>query len=353
MTSTTHYPRRICVAGCGAIGGVLAARLAAAGHEVSVLARGAQLAEICKAGLRLTDLAGTFSVKVAASDRARFGVQDVVFVSCKAHAMGSMLLLIEPLVRENTVVVPTVNGIPWWYFQGQGGPLEGQAVSAVDPNGALLGALSWTRIVGCVVYMAAEVKAPGCIVAISPHRMMLGEPSNQPSERAALLCGILNAAGIAATATDRIRDEIWTKLLGNLASNPLSVLTGATLEDQADDPDLRAIFLGIGREILAVGTTYGASFAVDPPGMVEICRKFGPFKTSMLQDFEKGRPLELAAIGDTVVELASKHDISMPVTRAILSLARFCDAHRPHQSIQLVARSRDGDSGPPPREMRV
>jgi 2-dehydropantoate 2-reductase len=123
MTPTTHYPRRICVAGCGAIGGVLAARLAAAGHEVSVLARGAQLAEICKAGLRLTDLAGTLSVKVAASDRARFGVQDVVFVSCKAHAMGSMLLLIEPLVGENTVVVPTVNGIPWLPGQisGQGG----------------------------------------------------------------------------------------------------------------------------------------------------------------------------------------------------------------------------------------
>jgi len=352
MTPTTHPSRRICVAGCGAIGGVLATRLAAAGHEVSVLARGAQLVEICKVGLRLTDLAGTVNVKVAASDKARFGAQDVVFVSCKAHAMGSMLPLIKPLVGENTVIVPTINGIPWWYFQGQGGPLEGQAVPAVDPDGALLGALPWTRIVGCVVYMAAEVRAPGCIVAISPHRMILGEPSNQPSERAALLCRLLNAAGIAATATERIRDEIWTKLLGNLASSPLSVLTGATLEDQAGDPDLRAIFLGIGREILAVGATYGASFAVDPTGMAEICRKLGPFKTSMLQDFEKGRPLELAAIGDTVVELASKHDIPMPVTRAILSLTRFRDGHRPHKSIQLVARSLDGHSGAP-REMRV
>src|SRR5262249_7402700 len=231
--SPPHHPsNRVCVAGCGAIGGVLAARLAAAGHEVSVLARGAQLVEICKVGLRLTDLAGTVNVKVAASDKARFGAQDVVFVSCKAHAMGSMLPLIKPLVGENTVVVPTINGIPWWYFQGQGGPLEGQAVPVVDPNGALLGALPWTRIVGCVVYMAAEVRAPGCIVAISPHRVILGEPSNQPSERAALLCCLLNAAGIAATATERIRDEIWTKLLGNLASSPLSVLTGATLEDQ-------------------------------------------------------------------------------------------------------------------------
>jgi 2-dehydropantoate 2-reductase len=154
----------------------------------------------------------------------------------------------------------------------------------------------------------------------------------------------LSAAGITATATDRIRDEIWTKLLGNLASNPLSVLTGATLEDQTDHPDLRAIFLGIGREVLAVGATYGASFSVDPPGMAEISRQLGPFKTSMLQDFERGRPLELAAIGDAVVELASRHDIPMPVTRAILSLVRFRDAHRPHESIQLVARSLDAHS---------
>jgi 2-dehydropantoate 2-reductase len=254
-------------------------------------------------------------------------------------------------VGENTVVVPTINGIPWWYFQGQGGPLEGQAVSAVDPNGALLRALPWARIVGCVVYMAAEVRAPGCIVAISPHRMILGEPSNRQSERTTLLCHLLSAAGIAATASDRIRDEIWTKLLGNLALNPLSVLTGAPLEAQADDPNLRAIVLGIGREVLAVGATYGASFMVDPPGMAEISRQLGPFKTSMLQDFERGRPLELAAIGDAVVELASRHDIPMPVTRAILSLARFRDAHRPHESIQLVASSLDAPSEASRREM--
>ena len=351
MTPTMHHPRQICVAGCGAIGGVLAARLAAAGHEVSVLARGAQLAGIRKAGLRLTDLGGTVNVKVAASNRPRFGVQDVVFVSCKAHALGSMLPLIEALVGENTIVVPTINGIPWWYFQGQGGPLEGQAVSAVDTNGALLRALPWARIVGCVVYMAAEVRAPGCIVAVSPHRMILGEPSNRLSERTTLLCHLLSAAGIAATATDRIRDEIWTKLLGNLASNPLSVLTGATLQAQADDPDLRAIFLGIGREVLAVGATYGASFTVDPTGMAEISRQLGPFKTSMLQDFERGRPLELAAIGDAVIELASRHHIPMPVTRAILSLARFRDAHRPHESIQLVARSVNAHSEASRREM--
>ena len=320
-------PARICVAGSGAIGGTLAARLAIAGHDVSVIARGATLDAIRTSGLRLIDtvVAADAPVRtdVRAAARAEFGVQDVVFVSVKAHGLKEMLPQLAPLIGDHTVVVPTINGLPWWYFQGEGGRFDGEAVRAVDPDGALLRVLPWQRIVGCVVYIAAHVTEPGVVVSTSANRLVLGEPDHRDSARVTALCGHLEAAGIKAEATARIRDAIWIKLMANLATNPLSVVTGGTLGQLHSDEGTCAIIRAIMQEVLAVGRSYGVKAEVDIDHLLAQGLKLGAFKTSMLQDFEKGQPLELAGIGDAVIELAGRHDIPIPATRQLLALARF------------------------------
>lgn len=322
-----HKPARICVAGSGAIGGTLAARLALAGHDVSVIARGATLAAIRGSGLRLVDTtvaADTpLRADVRAAERAEFGVQDIVFVSVKAHGLRDMLPQLAPLIGERTSVIPTINGLPWWYFQGEGGQFDSEPVRAVDPEGALLRALSWRHIVGCVVYIAAHVPEPGLVVTTNANRLVLGEPDHQLSPRVTALCWYLERAGIKAEATERIRDAIWIKLMANLATNPLSVVTGGTLSQLHSDEGTRGIIRTIMQETLSVGRAYGVQPAVDIEQLLTQGLKLGAFKTSMLQDFEKGQPLELVGIGDAVVELAARADIPIPATRQMLALARF------------------------------
>ncbi len=327
-TAPSPRPARICVAGSGAVGGTLAVRLAAAGHDVSVLARGAQLEAIRASGLRLEHRDGTIRADLRASQHADFGVQDVVFVSVKAHSLAGLLPTIMPLIGEHTIVVPTLNGVPWWYFQGTGERFEGEPVRAVDPDGELLRLLPWQRVVGSVVYIAAHVPEPGLVVTTNRNRLVLGEPSHRPSTRVEALCRYLNGAGVVAEPTERIRDAIWTKLVSNLSCNPLSVVTGGTLQEMHDDESLRAIIAAIVREAMAVGAAYGARFTLDPVTVMNNARQLGAFKTSMLQDYERGTPLELGAIGDAVVELAARYDIPMPVTRQVLALARFRATHR-------------------------
>jgi 2-dehydropantoate 2-reductase len=246
-----------------------------------------------------------------------------VFVSVKAHGMKGMLPLLAPLIGPDTIVVPTINGVPWWYFQGEGGPFDGETIAAVDPDGALLRALPWRHIVGCVVYIAAHVEGPGVIVTTGANRVVLGEPSHQLSLRLAALCHYLEAAGVQAEPTERIRDAIWVKLMANLATNPLSVVTEATLDQLHGDEGLIAIIRSVMRETLSAGRAYGMQAEVDIDHLLAMGRKLGPFKTSMLQDFERGHPLELAAIGDAAVELAARYDIPMPATQQLLALARF------------------------------
>jgi 2-dehydropantoate 2-reductase len=314
---------RICVAGSGAVGGTLAARLALAGHHVSVIARGAHLAAIRTAGLRLIDSAGPMIAEVDAADHAAFGVQDIIFVSVKAHGLKDMLPQLAPMIGADTVVVPTINGLPWWYFQGEGGRFDGEAVHAVDPDGALLRLLPWRHLVGCVVYIAAHVAEPGVIVSSNVSRIVLGELDHRPSARLTTLCARLESAGITATATERIRDAVWIKLMANLATNPLSVVTGATLDQLHDDEGLCGIVRAIMQETLQVAATSGVRPDVHIDDLLAAGRGLVGFRTSMLQDFDKGQTLELAAIGDAVVELAERHDVAMPVTRHVLALARF------------------------------
>jgi 2-dehydropantoate 2-reductase len=312
---------RICIAGAGAIGGVLAVRLAQAGHEVSVLARGKNLAAIRAQGLRLNE---ETAISLAASDEPAFGPQDIVFIAVKAHSLEALLPSLPPLLGPQTILVPTLNGIPWWYFQGQADtPWQGEAVRAVDPQGRLLSTVDWRMILGAVAYMTAEVATPGHVIARPPYRLMLGEPAHTTSERLNRLSSALDQAGIQAVSSPRIRDEIWTKLVANLASNPLSVVAGATLEEMFGPGELQGIVQAIMREAVSVAACYGARITVDPWRLLELGRQRGAFRTSTLQDYEMGRPLELAGIGDAVVELAARYEVPMPTTRMVLSLARF------------------------------
>ncbi|HEY0294704.1 MAG TPA: 2-dehydropantoate 2-reductase [Bordetella sp.] len=320
---------RICIAGAGAIGGALAARLAHAGQDVSVLARGATLAALRADGLTLRDLSGEVRARVPASDTADFGPQDAIFLCTKTHHLAEMLALCAPMIGPDTVIVPAVNGIPWWYFHAEGGPHAGKPVAAVDPDGALLAVTPLAQLVGCVVYMTAETPKPGTVLSNSPHRLVLGEPGGGLSPRVEQLCQALTGAGIETQASPRIRDGIWSKVAANLSSNPLSVAAGgATLGQIYGQEPLRSLAENVIRETMAVAQAYGAQLANDPATMVERAAKLGDFRTSMLQDFHAGRPLELAAIGDAVLELAERYDIPMPTTRSILSITRFRDARR-------------------------
>lgn len=319
----THTPKRICIAGAGAIGCTIAARMAMAGHDVSVLARGATLDVIRREGITLNDLEGEHRVTVTASDSAEFGIQDIVFACAKAHDLATLLPTLKPLIGDHTLVVPTVNGVPWWYFHGDGGRFAGETVNAVDPDGTLGALLPMEQIIGCVVFITAEVEAPGRVLARNPHLIMFGEPDNSMSPRLLDLCAAVSAGGIEARPLERIRDKLWTKIIANTSTNPLSVITGATLEDLYRPGELQDTVIAIKREVLLVAASYGARIEIDPLTFLELGASMGAIRTSMLQDYDKGRPLELAAIGDSVLELAARFHLPMPVTRKIIALARF------------------------------
>ncbi len=311
-------PARICVAGAGAIGIVIAARLALAGHDVTVLARGGTLAAIRAHGLELTDRTGVHRVAVRAMDHLT-GPQDVVFLSSKAPDLAPLARLVQPAIGGDTLIVPTVNGIPWWYFEGLGGPDDGRAVEAVDPGGALKRLLPAGQLVGAVTYITSERTAPHAARTHNPLRMVVGAVTPAAQTGATRIAALLEAAGIATERADDIRAAVWAKAINNLCTNPLSVVTGATLREIFGDPTLASVAHATANEARAVAAAYGATVSIDPNEIV----KLGDVRTSMLQDYESGRPLELAAIGDAVLELARHKGLGMARTGDILALARF------------------------------
>jgi 2-dehydropantoate 2-reductase len=313
---------RIAVAGAGAIGCTLAVRLAVAGHTVSLLARGATLRAAQADGLWLDDRSGTAVARVQASDQAGFGVQEILFLCSKAQDLPMLSASVVPLIGPETLIVPMPNGVPFWYFHGEGGRFDGQPVKAADPNGEIPEHLPLAQIVGAVVFMSAEMAAPGRAVSRTPHRMMLGEPGGPPTDRLRRLCGVLEGAGIDALAVEQIRDPLWTKIIANLTSNPLSVVSGATLEQIYTRPDLLAVVRPVMHEALLVAACYRARLSADPIGILTLGASMGAVRTSMLQDHERGKPLELAAIGDAVIELAERYDLPMPATRDLLDRVR-------------------------------
>lgn len=322
-------PLQVCIVGAGAIGCTLAARLAGAGHTVNVLARGRTLEAIRRHGIVLHDLDGKHNAKVHAdSDCAALGEQDVVFLCTKAHALNELAPTLHPLLGPDTVVVPMINGVPWWYFHGEGGRFANRSIRAVDPDGRIGAALAPQRILGCVVFMTAETQSPGVAHSDNRHRMILGEPDNRLSDRLESVRALIDSAGIEVRASDRIRDALWTKIIANLTSNPLSVLTGATLAQIYGHPELTPLVRKVLDEALLTAASYGAQVGYDPQSLMEMGANMGDVRTSMLQDHELGRPLELAAIGDAVVELAELQGVNVPVTRDLLNLVRFRDRVR-------------------------
>ncbi len=316
---------RICIFGAGAIGGLIGGKLVRAqAGDVTFIARGRQLEALQTRGLTIASEAEHFTVPVRASDDpARFGPQDYVVLAVKAHAVPHILDALEPLLGPETAVVTTQNGIPWWYFDGLDSPFAGRHVESVDPGGVIRRRIGAQRAIGCVVYPAAEVTEPGVVTWIEGDRLTLGEPDGGRSARVMRLARLLQQAGFRAPVRPDIRSEIWVKLWGNLAFNPLSVLTHATLDRLATDADVRPVVRRMMEEAQQVGEALGARFALDIDRRIAAAAAVGPHRTSMLQDLERGRPLELDAIVAAVVELGRLVAVPTPTIETVLALARL------------------------------
>jgi 2-dehydropantoate 2-reductase len=317
---------RICVVGAGSIGGHLAVLLANAGHDVSVIARGAHLEAIRVAGLRLVLADGSERVArgLAASDRiASAGPQDLVILAVKANEVEAIVDELPALFDDATVLMPVQNGIPWWYFQRHGGPYEGRCVRAVDPQAHLMHTIDSRRIVGAVVYPAASITEPGVVRHIKGDRYPLGELDGTTTERITRIAEAFAGAGLKAPVLDNIRAEIWLKLWGNVTFNPISALTHATLVDICQFPPTRALAYAMMREAQEVAGRLGIEFRVTIDKRIAGAERIGKHKTSMLQDIEAGREPEIDALVGSVVELAQLTGVATPHIDAVYALAKL------------------------------
>lgn len=314
---------RIAVFGAGAIGGYLAVKLHQAGADVSVIARGPHLEAMRVKGLSLKSGAETATVKLNCSDRPEdIGPQDYVIATLKATGLACAAPQIAKLMGPETALVTAINGIPYWYFYGQEGPWRDRTLESVDPGGKVWAELPPRQAVGCIVYPAAEVILPGVIEHTYGNRFTLGEPDGGKSPRVQALSQMMTKAGLKAPVRSSIRDEIWVKLLGNLSFNPLSALTTSTLERLAFRPELRAVIRAMMEEARQVGEQLGVEFSVSIDQRIDGAGEVGEHRTSMLQDLERGRPIEIDALLGAVVELAKLVGTSTPLCEAVLALVR-------------------------------
>lgn len=321
---------RIVIAGAGAIGGYLGARLARAGADVVLFARGPHLRAMQERGLRVISPDGDFEVKPALTgDLSAIGTADVVFLGVKAHSLTALAPTLRPLFGPDTVVVSTQNGVPWWYFQNYGeGDLEGLRLERVDPGGVIASSVEPHRIVGSLAYFSTDIVEPGVIHHTEGNRISFGEPDGSRSERTKAIAQALIAAGLRCPITTRFRHEIWVKLLGNVAFNPISALTGGTLEELVRHPDVSRLVRDVMTETEAVAAKLGIELPISIDQRMAGAEKVGAHKTSMLQDYEAGRPMEIEAVVGAVVELGEKLGVSMPSTRAVYACARLLDDNR-------------------------
>lgn len=315
---------KICIFGAGAIGGLMAARLAAQGDaEVTVVARGPHLAAMQANGILLRSEGGEVRAHprcVGTAEEA--GPQDYVVITLKAHSLPSAAAGMQPLLGPETAIVSAVNGVPWWYFHKLPGPFAETRVNSVDPDGQVWERLHPSRVIGCIIYPAAEVAEPGVIEHTYGDRFTLGEPDGTRTARVAALSEALIAAGFKAPIRPKIRDEMWVKLWGNLAFNPISALTGATLDVLTADPGQRGVSRAMMLEAQAVAEKLGVRFAIDVDKRIAGAAEVGAHKTSMLQDLERGRPMEIDALLGAVVELAERVEVPVPTCRTVLALVR-------------------------------
>ncbi|MDA9441147.1 2-dehydropantoate 2-reductase [Bradyrhizobium sp. CCBAU 51745] len=312
---------KICIYGAGAIGGYLGVQLARAGADVSLVARGAHLAAMRERGLTLLAGEATHTVHPRCTDNAaELGVQDYVVVTLKAHSITGVIEKMQPLLGPHTRIVTAVNGIPYWYFYKHGGAYENATLESIDPGGRQWRELGPDRAIGCIVYPATEIEAPGVIRHVYGNNFPLGEPSGEITADVQRLADLFVAAGLKAPVLDRIRDEIWLKLWGNVCFNPISALTHATLDVICSDPATRALSRAIMVETQAIAETFGVKFRVDVERRIEGARKVGAHKTSMLQDLERGRPMEIDPLVTVVQEMGRLTRIPTPALDSVLAM---------------------------------
>ncbi len=314
---------KIAIFGAGAIGGLLGVKLAVAGADVTFIARGPHLAAMQANGVTLKSGEETIVVRPRCiADAAEAGVQDYVVVTLKAHSLPAAAPDIAKMMGPESALVTGINGVPYWYFYGLEGPWRDRRVESVDPGGKLWDVLPPSQAIGSVVYPAAEVIAPGVIEHTYGDRFSLGEPDGSRSPRVEALSKAMIAAGLKAPVRPKIRDEIWVKLWGNLAFNPLSALTLSTLDRLAGRADLREVARAMMLEAKTVAEALGVRFAIDVEKRIDGAAEVGEHKTSMLQDLERGRPMEIDALLGAVVELGEVVEQPMPVCRTVLALLR-------------------------------
>ena len=314
---------KICIYGAGAVGGLMAAWLARAGHEVSVLARGAHLDAIRAQGLRVRSNNEVQAFKLRAeSDPAKLGPQDYVLVVVKAQSLTEVAGRIAPLLGAGTSIVTAMNGVPWWFFDRLGFRNGAERLESLDPGGRLARAMPTERIVGCVIHLAASTPEPGLVQHSMGRKLILGEPGGRNTARTQRIVDALGSAGFEVLSTSFIEKEFWVKLLGNVSFNPVSALTVSTADRLIEDRAVKDYMVAIMREVLAIGRAVGVDAAIDPEARIDMARVLGPFKTSMLQDLEAGKPLEVDGLLAGTLEVARKAGVQAPFTESLFGLIR-------------------------------
>lgn len=320
---------RIGIVGTGAIGGWLGVRLARAGHRISVLARGESLAVLRSRPWQLvSDDGAQFAQVRAEADARALGVQDMIVLAVKGPALATLAPLLAPMIGPDTAIVPAMNGVPWWFLLGGGGELPGTTLAAVDPDGTIAAALPFGQVVGCVVHASVATDAPGIAVHRAGNRLILGEPGGGTA-RLDDVAAAFRAAGFDVRPSGAIQQDVWYKLWGNMTMNPISAMTGATADRILDDPLVAAFILGIMAEAQAIGSRIGCAIDERGEDRNAVTRKLGAFKTSMLQDAEAGRVLEIDQLLGAPIEIANRLGIPVPGMNALFGLTRlFARSHR-------------------------
>ena len=320
---------RFAVLGAGAIGAYVGAALARGGADVVLIARGAHLEALRRNGVRVLSPRGDFAAHPEATDDVE-GVAGAgcVIVGLKAYSFPELLPRIAPVLDRDACIVPAQNGVPWWFFQGFDGPLAGSVLESVDPGGAITAAIAPERVVGCVPYPAAELVEPGVVRHVEGTRFAIGEPRGGESERCRTIRGAFEAGGLKCPIEERIRDQLWLKLIGNVAFNPVTTLTRSSLGELAEAPEMVSLLRAVMEEVTAVGTALGIELPVSIDRRLEAGLKVGDHKTSMLQDFEAGKRLELDCMSAAVLEIAAKLDIACPHVETVHACVTLIDRLR-------------------------
>lgn len=314
---------KFCVFGAGAVGGFVGGMVARGDAEVSLIARGEHLSALQASGLKVITPDEEFTVEVPATDTpAELGVQDVIFLSAKAHALTVAAEAMQPLIGPDTVIVSAQNGIPFWYFHAHGGNLNGHTLQTVDPGARIANAIGNERVIGCVITSSNTVEAPGVVRNIGNRVFALGEPDGSQSERLADIAALLAEAGLSAPTEGNIRSEVWVKMWGNVSFSPMAVLTMSKLGPLVEGEDLRALGVAIMEEVQAVSEALGVEFTATITDRLEGTRRVAGHKTSILQDLEAGRPMEVDGITGAVVELGRLLRVETPMIDLIYALMR-------------------------------